>query len=120
MITQRERDTVILQLGNNDLKNSTHEEIADRYCHLVDRIKRSSNCSVVVTALPHHISAGSAATNQTVDKVNNSLRSLCAKDNICTFIDCNPVYILVPLVLNSLLLLLLWLLNQVQIFRRSL
>ena len=32
-----------------------------------------------------------AATNQTVDKVNNSLRSLCAKDNICSFIDCNPV-----------------------------
>ena len=85
-----ERDTVVLQLGNNDLKNSTHEEIADRYCRLVDLIKRSSNCSVVVTALPHHISAGSAATNQTVDKVNNSLRSLCAKDNICTFIDCNP------------------------------
>ena len=60
------------------------------YLRLLDKIKSVSHCDVFITALAHRLDTGSAADNQKLDNINQDLRAMCAEDERCTFINCNP------------------------------
>ena len=83
-------DIIALQIGTNDVKKSTSLDIKSMYLRLLDKIKSVSHCDVVITALAHRLDAGSAADNQKLDNINQDLRAICAEDERCTFINCNP------------------------------
>ena len=84
-------DTPVLQVGTNDLQESTADGLIKSYDKLIDAVKTTAPVSkVVVTAVPLIVSPDSSNLNQKASRLNGYLQSRCKSDNNLIFVDASP------------------------------
>ena len=84
-------DTVILNLGTNDVKFNDHLDIASDYSSLLDKVKSAApGCKIAISAVPYRTGKEGPSLNYKIDNLNKALRLLCARDAHIMFINANP------------------------------
>ena len=92
-ITQdyNKNDIIVLQVGTNNVSNSSLEDLKEKYSVLIQNTKQAvSSSTIIVSALPNRISPASAQVNKNINMLNKFLRNMCEQDEQCFFADCNP------------------------------
>ena len=84
-------DTVVLQLGTNDILKRAPYSIAISYGNIIDKIaKKNPESKIAICAVPRRLNIGSEEFNKQVNELNNALKLLCTRDNHLNFWDVNP------------------------------
>ena len=84
-------DTLVLQLGTNDISQSSDSQLMRKYNEIIQRVKCDApDLSVVITALPNQLYPEYENTNHKIDNLNSYLKSVCALDKKFVFLDCTP------------------------------
>ena len=81
----------MLQLGTPDVASCPLDELISKYKKLIETVKETApRAQIIITAVPHRLTAGSLDANQKADCLNNFLKSWYTEDPSLLFLDANP------------------------------
>ena len=84
-------DIAMLQVGTPDIVSSSTEELVIKYTELIRTVKNvAPKTQIIITSVPHRLSAGSLDLNKKADYLNEFLKSQSASDPLLLFLDANP------------------------------